>query len=358
MSFISLAALTSCGGRHTEQTASEYPVLEVKTSEYSFTESHSATIEGRQDIELYAQVSGTISQLKVREGQQVRKGQVLFVIDQVPYRAALNTARAAVQAAEASVQTARLEYDSKKELFREKVVSQYDLSLAGNNLAVAEASLEQAKTAEVNAANNLSYTEVKSPSDGVIGTLPYRVGALVGPSSPTPLTTVSDNSEVYVYFSLTEKQILALLREYGSPAEIIDKFPEVELMLSDGNEYSEKGKIETISGVINPQTGTVSVRCVFPNKNQMLLSGSTGKVMIESRENVITIPQSCAYELQDKVFAFKVADGKAIATEIVVDSRNDGKNFVVREGLSDGDIIISEGVGLLRDGQQVKIKGE
>ena len=188
----------------------QYAVITVATSDREIPTTYSATIRGRQDIAIYPQVSGTISELCVNEGQKVSKGQTLFIIDQVPYKAALRTAEANVEAAEASVATAQLTYDSKKELFAKNVVSQFDLQTAENNLLTAKAQLAQAEAQRVNAANNLSYTVVKAPSNGVVGTLPYRVGALVSASIPEPLTTVSDNSTMYVYFSMTSKQLLEL----------------------------------------------------------------------------------------------------------------------------------------------------
>jgi len=183
----------------------EYAVMTIATTDREIPSNYSATIRGRQDIAIYPQVSGTISQLCVNEGQKVAKGQTLFIIDQVPYKAALQTAEANVEAAKAGVATAQLTYDSKKELFARNVVSQFDLSTANNNLLTAKAQLAQAEAQRVNAANNLSYTVVKAPTDGVVGTLPYRVGALVSASIPQPLTTVSDNSEMYVYFSIDRK---------------------------------------------------------------------------------------------------------------------------------------------------------
>ena len=202
------------------------------------------------------------------EGESVKKGQVLFIIDQVPYQAALNTAIANVEAAKASVATAQLTYESKQELYKNKVVSEFDLKTAYNTLLSAKAQLAQAEAQEVNARNNLSYTEVKSPSNGVIGTLPYRVGALVSASLPKPLTTVSDNSEMYVYFSMTENQLLALTRQYGSKDKALENMPEIELQLNDKSLYPQTGKIETISGVIDQNTGTVSLRAAFPNEEQ------------------------------------------------------------------------------------------
>lgn len=343
-----------------ESIPAAYDVITVSAGPTEINESYSASIRGRQDIEIYPQVSGKITELCVTEGQKVKKGEVMFVIDQVPYRAALRTAIANVHAAEAQVETARLDYTSKQQLFAEQVVSEYDLSTARNALAVAEASLEQARAQETDARNNLSYTEVKSPSDGVVGTLPYRVGALVGASLPQPLTTVSDNSSMYVYFSMTENQLRALLREYGSPDSLIQKMPSISLQLNDGTLYGGKGHIESISGIINTQTGTVSVRSVFPNEGRLLLSGGIGNVIIPHHDkSAIVIPQTATTELQDKILAYKVAkDNTVSAVEIKVDKLNDGKQYIVRSGLAVGDIIVTEGVGTLRDGVQITLNDE
>ena len=246
------------------QQSSGYATMTVSTSEKTLSNNYSASIRGKQDIDIYPQVSGFITKLCVAEGESVKKGQVLFIIDQVPYEAALNTAIANVEAAKASVATAQLTYESKQELYKNKVVSEFDLKTAYNTLLSAKAQLAQAEAQEVNARNNLSYTEVKSPSNGVIGTLPYRVGALVSASLPKPLTTVSDNSEMYVYFSMTENQLLALTRQYGSKDKALENMPEIELQLNDKSLYPQTGKIETISGIIDQNTGTVSLRAAFP----------------------------------------------------------------------------------------------
>lgn len=349
---------TACGGGQTEQMqVPSYPVIDITKSNIELSQSYSATMQGRQDVEIYPQVSGTISKLCVKEGETVKKGQILFVIDQVPYQAALRTATANVLAAEAQVETAQLDYNSKQILFREEVISEYDLSMAKNTLAIAKAGLEQAKAQETNARNDLSYTEVKSPVNGVVGTLPYRAGALVGPSVPQPLTTVSDTEQMYVYFSMTENDIRNLIRQYGSPDETIKSMPDIALELNDGTMYGQSGRIETISGIINPQTGTASIRCVFPNEKRLLFSGGIGNVVLpQSETDVIVIPQSTTFEIQDKIFVYKVMDGKAVATELEVAKQHDGKNYIVHGGLAVGDCIISEGVGLVQDGMEVSIK--
>ena len=332
-----------------------FAIMEVKAADKELSTSYSATIRGRQDIDIDPQVSGTIEKLCVTEGQTVRRGQLLFVIDQIPYRAALKTAVANVEAARAAMATAELTYNSNKELYAQKVVSEFSLKTAENTYLTAKAQLTQAEAQEVNARNNLSYTEVKSPSDGVVGALPYRVGALVGANLPYPLTTVSDNSDMYVYFSMTENQLLALTRQYGSMDEALKNMREVELILNDNSVYNKKGVIESISGVIDRQTGTVMARVVFPNESRLLHSGASGTVVVPSiYKDCIAIPQGATVQMQDKVVVYKVVDGKAVSTLITVAGINDGREYVVLSGLQSGDEIISEGAGLVREGTQVK----
>ncbi len=357
--------LSSCKDGRTFETHMACKVMTVTPDSVEIKESYSASIQGRRDIDIYPQVSGRIVKVFVTEGQQVRKGQQLFVIDQIPYQAAWQKAKADVRAAEAQVKTARLDWESKKQLYAEKVVSEYDLTTAQNTLDMAKATLEQMKALELNARNELSYTEIKSPANGIVGTLPYREGTLVTSSMTTPLTTVSDNSEMYVYFSMTENSLRSLLRQYGSLDGVIRRMPPLSLVLNDGTLYSGQGCIESISGVINRQTGTVSVRSVFPNPDRLLLSGGIGNVILPHKENhAIVIPQTATTELQDKILTYKVSadvhSEKATVTsvELTVEKLNDGKTYIIRSGLSAGDMIVTEGVGLLRDGMQIKIKNE
>lgn len=332
-----------------------YATMTVTTADKELSTSYSATIRGRQDIDILPQVSGTIERLCVSEGQKVRRGQILFVIDQVPYKAALTTALANVEAAKAALATAELNYESNKELYAQKVVSEFTLKTAKNNYLTAKAQLSQAEAQEVNARNNLSYTEVKSPSDGVVGMLPYRVGALVSPSMVQALTTVSDNSDMYVYFSMTENQLLSLTRQYGTMDEAMKNMPEVQLELNDGSVYVQKGKIESISGVIDRQTGTVGVRAVFPNESRLLHSGASGSVIMPSvYKDCVIIPQGATVRLQDKTIVYKVVDGKAVSALVTVSEVNDGREYIVLDGLKPGEEIVSQGAGLVREGTQVK----
>lgn len=342
-----------------EQPVSEYQMLRVSTSTQNISSTYSAAIKGKQDIEIYPQVSGAITRLLVEEGDAVKKGQVLFVIDQIPYQAALQTAVANVQAAQASVATAQLTYNSKQALFAEHVISEFDLKTSENALLSAKAQLAQMQALELNARNNLSYTQVKSPSDGVVGTLPYRIGALVSPSLQKPLTTISDNTCMYAYFSLNETQLLALTRTFGSKEEIIRSLPAVELVLNDRSIYEGKGKIETISGIIDKNTGTVSVRAAFPNEKGILYSGSSASIVLPGvREDVCVIPQIATFEIQDRVFVYKVIDGRAQSFPVKVTPVNGGREYIVSEGLQPGDVIVAEGVGLLREGTPVKEKSK
>lgn len=352
-------AVVSCGQAPTQQRAAEYSVQTISTTDRTIPTNYSAAIRGRQDIAIYPQVSGTISQVCINEGQTVSKGQTLFIIDQVPYKAALRTAEANVEAAKAAVATAQLTYDSKKELFARKVVSQYDLSTAENNLLTAKAQFAQADAALVNAANNLSYTVVKAPSNGVAGTIPYRVGALVSASIPQPLTTVSDNSTMYVYFSMTSKQLLNLTRRYGSIAETLKNMPDVQLKLDDGSVYGIHGRVEAISGVVDTSTGSVQLRAAFPNEGGLLLSGSTGNIIMPNiYKDCIVVPQTATFELQDKIYVYKLVDGKASSSMIEVEKISDGREYIVTAGLTPGDVIVTEGVGLMREGTPIIPKGQ
>ena len=351
----SLALGTACAETVTEQQAASYEALKITLTDTEVESRFAASVRGRQDIDIVPQVSGTISKVCVSEGAVVKEGDKLFIIDQVPYKAALQSAEANVKAAEASVDNAKLTLESKRKLYENNVISEYEFHLAENQLLTAKASLLQAEAALTNAANNLSYTEVKSPANGVVGTIPFRVGALVGPSMGQALTTVSDNSEMYVYFSMNESQLLKLTRTHGTMEAAIAAFPKPVLQLSDGSIYEHEGYVESISGVINSSTGSVSIRAVFPNPGRILLSGSSANVLVRYLEaDCIVIPCIATFELQDKVFVYMPVDGKAKAQMISV-SRYDGTHYIVREGLREGDTIISEGVAMLREGAAVNI---
>lgn len=351
--------LTACkDGEKTEKKKSDtnapLPTMTVKLGDRTIVDEYTAAISGCQTVEIRPQVSGMITDILINEGDIVRKGQVLFIIDQTPYTAAYEIAVANVKSAEAALSTTQLVLDSNKELLNQNVVSEIDLMIARNDVAEAEAKLALARAEETNARNNLSYTEVKSPVNGVASMIPYRVGALVNSNIADPLVTVSDDSQVYAYFSMDENQMLDLIQQHGSLEVAIKKMPEVQLRMSNGEIYDSPGRINAISGTINGSTGAVSLRAVFPNRNRLLRDGSSGSVLIPSeRKQCIVIPQSATYELQDRIFVYKVVDGKTVATPIKVMPQNNGTEYVVEQGLAEGDIIVSEGAGLIREGAKV-----
>jgi len=351
-------SLFACGKK--EQTAGnavrEIAVATLQPTNVDLVSSYPATIKGKQDIEIRPKVAGFITELKVDEGSVVRKGQTLFVIDPVPYQAAVQVAEANVKVAETTVQTSQLTYTNKRQLREQNIISDYELQVADNNLATSKAQLAQANAQLVNARNDLSYTNVVSPSNGIVGTIPYRLGSLVSSSTAVPLTVVSDISEMFVYFSMTEKQVLSLIREGGSMQEILSRMPEVDLGLSDGSMYAEKGKIETLSGVIEQATGAATIRATFPNDKNILRSGGAGRIFIPTKEeNVIVVPQTATTEIQDKKFVYLLTDSSVVRSrEIQILSLNDGKNYVVTSGLNAGDRIAVEGVATLRDGMPIK----
>lgn len=359
LAFTGCLLLLACNnqGSHLKQEVA-LATLELKPSNIELISRYSATIKGRQDIEIRAQVSGFITELHVDEGAIVSKGQTLFVIDQVPYQAAYESAKANVEAAKASLATAQLTLESKQELFKQKIISAFDLQTAQNTVALQKATLRQCEAQCVSAHNNLSYTEVKSPSNGVVGNIPFRIGSLVSPTIQEPLTTVSDNSEMYIYFSMTEKQLLAITRQNGSLKEALKTMPAVGLELSDGKEYQHKGKIETISGVIDPSTGAVTLRASFNNPEQLLSSGGSGALLYPYQiDSCIIVPQSATYEIQDKRYVYTVDDSSRVhATIIEVLSVDNGKEYVVSSGLKSGDKIVLEGIGTLKDGSTITTK--
>ena len=350
-------SMTSCQEEVAPQKRAEtiYKTLTVEKSNQVLRSGFAATINGCQTVEVRPQVSGMITDIRINEGDFVRKDSTLFVIDQTPYKAAYEIASANVMSAEANLSTAKLILESSKELYEQDVVSEFELMTANNNLAEAEAKLALAK-AEMNSAhNNLSYTMVKSPVNGVASMIPYRVGALVNSNISQPLVTVSDDSKIFAYFSMAENQMLDLIQEYGSLKEAIKDMPEVELVMSNGKTYKHKGKINAVSGTISASTGSVSFRAVFPNPERLLRDGGSGTVIIPSvHEDCIIIPQTATFELQEKIFVYKVIDGKASSAVITVMPQNNGVEYIVESGLEVGDVIIAEGAGLVREGAVVR----
>lgn len=356
---VGLIGLSACHEVKEETSAGEYETMQANRTTKSLHSRFSATLKGKQDVEIRPQVSGTITELCVEEGARVIKGQPLCIIDQIPYQAALETAIANVKVAEANVATARMTAESKEQLFSKNIISALEKQTAVNTLKSQEASLALAKAQETNARNDLSYTVVKSPVNGKAGMFPYKVGALVGPTMNSPLTSVSDNSEIYAYFSMTEKEILNLSRQAGSLEKALQNMPPIGLILSDGSTYAYKGKVDAVSSVVDASTGALSLRATFPNSEHIIPSGSTGTVIFPFEQaDCIVIPQNATYEVQDKLYVYKVVDGKAVSALISIFPVDDGQEYIVTEGLEEGDIIVTEGVGTLKEGTPITSAAE
>ncbi len=350
-------SLVSCGSKQQQQMQMPAPQIATITVDYGTSDVESgypATLKGKTDIDIRPQVTGFITKVCVDEGQQVHKGQVLFQLDPVQSKAAVESAEAQVRLAETALATAQLTADNKRKLFDKNIISEYEWQLAANSLAQAKSQLSAAKAQLVSAKKNLAYTVVTAPSNGVIGSIPNREGSLASPSSAQPLTTVSDNSQIYAYFSLNEKDILKLTQNGAkSLNSSVSQMPEVSLRLANGEIYPEKGKVATVSGVIDNTTGAATVRALFENKSGMLRSGSTGMVLIpQSTDSVLLIPQKATFEMQDRKFVYVVNDSNVVSTQpITVSPVTDGKNFVVLSGLQPGQRIAVEGIGTkVRDG--------
>lgn len=351
------ALMVSCGNNgNMKMGDNEYPVETIGTQGSEMQTTYPASIKGIQDVEIRPKVSGFITQLCVQEGQAVKAGQLLFVIDNTTYQAQVRQAQAALSSAKAQLNTSKLTYENSKKLFEKNVIGSYELQTAQNTYENARAAVAQAQAALSSAKDMLGFCYVKSPANGVIGSLPYKVGALVSASSVDPLTTVSDVATVEVYFSMTEKDILNLTKKAGGIHAAISDFPAVKLQLVDGTMYNEPGKVTKVSGVINQTTGSVSMIARFPNPNRLLKSGASGTIVVPRvSNNSIVIPQSVTTEIQDKIFVYVVTPQNRVKyTEIQVDPQNDGNHYVVTNGLNAGDRIVTKGLTSLTDSMEIK----
>lgn len=354
-----LAFMLCCCGQSQQEDSPQaiYETSIVKPESRTLESFYPTTIQGRQDVDVFAQITGKIVKVCVTEGQTVKKGQTLFVIDPVPFQAAYNTAKANVNEARARLATARMNYQANQKLYDSKIIGRVEYRTTQNALAQAQAVLEQRLAELQSAGNNLTYTKVVSPSDGVVGTLPYHAGSLVSASMQQPLTRVSDNQEVWAFFTMNETQFLSLMEQYGSKEKALAAMPDVTLQLSNGKKYSVPGRITNISGLIDQTTGSVTLKAVFRNSKGMLYSGFTGNVCIPSvNKRSIVVPQSATYEMQDKRFIYKVVGGKAIDTPIIVLPISNGKEFIVTSGLKPGDMIVSGGIANIKDGMEIKTR--
>lgn len=357
---VGLVSLSSCGSKGAQQTggaAPEVAVITVEPTTTQFQSSYPATIKGKTDVAIRPQVTGFITSVHVDEGQHVRQGQPLFTLDQVQFQAAVDQAQANVNSAASAVSTAEITEQNKKRLLEKNIISETEWQLASNQLTQARASLAQAQAALTNARKNLAYTVVTAPSDGVVGTIEMREGALASPSAT--LTTLSDNSEVYAYFSLSERDLLELSQNNGSLQSQIASMPPVQLQLADGSIYPIEGRVATVSGVIDNSTGAASARALFANPNGRLRSGNTGQVIFpRTTEGALTVPQRATYEVQDLRYVYVLNDSNiAVGTPITVSPYSDGQTFVVTSGLNAGDRVVVEGVGtVVRAGSAVTPK--
>jgi len=334
-----------------------YSVFTVKAQTATLKTNYPANLQGEQNIEIRPKIDGYIEKIYVDEGASVKKGQLLYRISAPQYQQDVNTATAAISSAEADVSAAELQVKKAKPLVEKEIISKYELESAEYTLQARKATLAQAKANLANAKTNLGYTTVTSPVDGVVGSIPYRLGSLINSNTTMPLTTVSNIGNVFAYFSLNEKQLLNFSREYkGNTLEAkLKQLPPVTLILADGSEYPEKGKVETIGGLINTETGSASFRATFPNPVGLLRSGASATIEIPVTVNdAILVPQRSTYEMQGKHFVYLVNDSnKVISTEIEIMTNAAGQYFVVTNGLKAGDTVVYESTGTLQDSTNI-----
>ena len=357
IAYFSLAlALTACGGKtQMPEQSNDFTVETVRTAEADVNTSYPATIRGIQEIEIRPKIAGHITKVLVDEGDFVRAGQPMFLIDRVQYEAAVKSAEANIKVMQSNISTQELTVENKRKLYEKQIISKYDYDIAQNQLQAFKAQLAQSRAALTDAKNNLSYCTITSPSNGVVGTIPFRVGSLVSSASAEPLTTVSNISKVYVYFSMTEKQLLDLTRESGGIEKAIEAMPAINLVLADGSQYSQQGHITAVSGVIDQNTGAVQMRATFDNAGLILRSGGTGSILIPTHsDNAILIPQKATYDIQNKKFVYIVNQNNTVdSREIQVMTQNDGKSYIVTSGLKAGERIVTEGVNQLKKGMKI-----
>jgi membrane fusion protein, multidrug efflux system len=335
----------------------DYSVLTMVPKTVTVHQNFPATIQGQRVIEIRPMINGYLQEIYVNEGDHVKKGQLLFRINNPQYEQEVLTAKASINSAVANVNSAKMEVEKVKPLVEKQIVSEFRLQSAELTLQTKEAALEQAKVALANAETNENYTVLKSPQDGIIGMIPYKTGALVGSNSSEALTTLSDISEVFAYFSWNEKQLLDLLSDsHGTTIEEkMKNMPEATLILSNSAKYPLTGRIEMASGLISTETGSATFKAVFSNPLGLLRSGSSATISIpEVKDSIYIVPQSATYELQNKRFIYTVGqDNKVTSKPIISSPSDDGKYFFVTEGLAAGDRIVIEGVSSLRDGTTI-----
>jgi len=352
--------LTSCSSTPAhvaEVPPISLPVVTVNESAQETFIDYPAAIQGASDLEIRPQISGTIDRVLVNEGQLVHKGQLLFQISELPFRAQLNNAKASLSAAKAAVLNAQLEIDKLSPLVQAKVVSPFQLQTAKTAHQIALANVEQASAAVNSSQINLSYTQIKAPISGYIGRLPKKQGSLISPADAEALTQLSDVHEIRAYFSLAENDFMNFNTKYqgSSVADRIKHLPSVSLVLADGTIYPISGKIDMIDGQFDKTTGSITLRASFANAKGVLRSGNTGKIRLGlAHDHAILVPQSATVEMQDKTFVFAVGkDNKVTKTAIAIEGKA-GNDYLIKDGLKPGDQIVLSGLDRLQDGQLIQ----
>jgi membrane fusion protein, multidrug efflux system len=354
--------LLGCSEKQTTTpiTATAPPMAEVITISTALATTghdYTASLEGKSDVEIRPQVDGFLESVLVDEGALVKAGQVLFKINDQPFRQQLNSASANLQAATAAITNAQLEIDKLTPLVQNKVVADYQLQAAKAAYKIAVANAAQARANVASAKINLGYTLVKAPVSGFIGRLPKKRGSLVSPTDPEPLTQVSDVHEVYAYFSLSETDFINFKsRHQGNTLhEKLKKLPPVSLVLADNTVYPFAGKINMVDGKFDKNTGSITLRAIFPNAQGLLRSGNTGKVRLqEEQTNAILVPQAATMDVQDKIFVYTVGDSNKVAKQPITISGKSGTNYIVKEGVKSGQKIVFSGLDKLVEGTVIK----
>lgn len=332
-----------------------YATLTISKSDVLLPLRYSATLKGTSDVTIKPQVSGQLVEVRIMEGQQVKKGDVLFVIDSRDAQLELESAEANLFAAQASESSAKLEYESCKNLFEKGIVSKYMLDNAENSYKQAQASVAQYRATADRARVNLGFCTITAPVTGIIGSVPVYAGDQV--NQGTYLTMVSGNANMYAEFSVSE----SVLEERASEGEIKDNqatladFPDVTFLFKSGTEYSKKGRITSITGTVDRTTGALTCKATFPNPDGALYSGIQGTVVIPIEVNdVMVVPQNAVVRLQDKSLVYKVeADSCAYSAIVKTVNISSERDLIVTEGLEVGDVIVTEGANNLVEGQRV-----
>lgn len=333
------------------------PVMKVIQGAARIPSEYSARLEGRTDVEIRPQLDGILNQIFVREGDFVQQGQPLFLIDDAVYQERYRTALAAQHAAEAQAAVAQVEADRLVPLVENKVISPVQLKTTRAQARAAKATAEQAEAVARSARITLGYTLIKAPVSGYIGRIPFRQGTLLTENQATPLTTLSDISQIYAVFSIGESEFQRFKSLYKGATiqEKLASVPPVKLRLSDGSTYIHEGKLESLSGEFDRATGSIGLRARFPNEEGLLRSGNSGTVTLEaSFDGIILVPQSATVELQDKVFVFVVQKGNTVRKQVISVAGRSGDHFIVMAGVRPGELIVTAGVDKLQDGAVIK----